>query len=307
MTNKVQIGLGTAQIGLAYGNRSHLNLLSEEEAEEILKFASEHGVSFFDTAIAYGESERRIGQFLSKRRLPSNILVSTKIPSVESFVWSNEDRYWDFLKNSIASSLHKLCLPRIELLQFHQCDQNFLENKIVQRLMARLISEGFCQQIGISVYEPDQALAALRIPSVSALQIPVNLLDQRFLAPDLIKLYREKKVYLVARSIFLQGLLSEQAALPQVRKKSELGHLKGLLLDASGSTKLGEIALGYIFHNCLGILDVALLGADNVHSLNENLESIRKSSYIHPDVLESFEIAQKFALEERLLSPVYWN
>ena len=77
-----KIGLGTAQLGLPYGNKAKMELMSLTDAAEIVDVALNHKVAFFDTAIGYGLSEERLGLLNVKERSPSTVLA-TKIPAVE--------------------------------------------------------------------------------------------------------------------------------------------------------------------------------------------------------------------------------
>jgi aryl-alcohol dehydrogenase-like predicted oxidoreductase len=69
----MNIGLGTVQLGLPYGNKSNSDLMPESGAFSILSFAVERGIDFYDTAIAYGESESRIGSFKFRNKYPAEI------------------------------------------------------------------------------------------------------------------------------------------------------------------------------------------------------------------------------------------
>ena len=53
--------LGTANIGLAYGQALSRDLPDDEQALDLLAAADRAGFSALDTAAAYGVAERRIG------------------------------------------------------------------------------------------------------------------------------------------------------------------------------------------------------------------------------------------------------
>jgi aryl-alcohol dehydrogenase-like predicted oxidoreductase len=305
--SNVSIGLGTVQLGLPYGNNAKGPIMPEHVAMSILKQAAESGVKFYDTAAAYGESEFRIG--MSGILEDFDVTVSTKVPQVDRVVWSSETDYWDFLKKAVDSSRHKLRTKKLGLLQFHQCNLDFLESKVTSRLMERLIEHGLCERIGISVYEPVQAEASLEIPCLSCLQIPVNLVDTRFLKPDLLVRYQEKNAALIARSILLQGILVDHAPLPPVRQQKNLEILRNMLLTALASGQsLKELALRYIFINIRHILRIALIGVDSQEALQQNLGLI---SSLHQPVsheqMGRFEEARAFAVQNELLTPATWN
>ena len=57
--------LGTAQLGMDYGVANRRGKPEPKEAVEIVQTAWENGIRFFDTAQAYGESERVLGRCLS--------------------------------------------------------------------------------------------------------------------------------------------------------------------------------------------------------------------------------------------------
>ena len=283
--------------------------MPREEAFEILREAVDQGVRFFDTAAAYGESEERIGDFgLNKISQVSEI--STKIPAVTEDLWASSSGYSRFLHECIARSLSKLKLNKLQLLQFHQCDERFLSAPHVHGLMRELIDSGLCSSIGVSVYTPVQAEAALAIPFVQALQVPLSILDQRFIAPNLLELYSKRGIRLIARSILLQGLLVDHAELPDVPRKKLLCELKRMLEAAANSIDipLSQAALSFVFRNCAKIVDIGLLGVDSKRSLTENLATLRASSFeLSDDCLGRFSPGREFAQQYNLENPGNWS
>src|SRR6056297_432337 len=63
--NKQKLCLGTAEFGLDYGVANKYGKPSLEKAFEMLDFAFERGIHFFDTAQAYGNAEEVLGEYLS--------------------------------------------------------------------------------------------------------------------------------------------------------------------------------------------------------------------------------------------------
>lgn len=58
----MKLALGGAQFGLAYGVANTSGQVALPEASRILQMAYKQGVRVIDTAIAYGESEKALGQ-----------------------------------------------------------------------------------------------------------------------------------------------------------------------------------------------------------------------------------------------------
>ena len=57
-----RLAIGTAQFGMSYGIANSVGQVSLKEVSKILALARKEGVDTLDTAIAYGESERVLGQ-----------------------------------------------------------------------------------------------------------------------------------------------------------------------------------------------------------------------------------------------------
>ena len=72
-----RLAIGTAQFGLSYGIANQVGKVSQTEAKEILKLASNSGIKILDTAIAYGDSEKSLGNLGIQ-----NFQLVTKLPIV---------------------------------------------------------------------------------------------------------------------------------------------------------------------------------------------------------------------------------
>src|SRR6187549_2229139 len=69
--------LGTVQFGLRYGVANQAGQVPAAEAAAILGYAGQHGIDTLDTAIAYGDSETRLGDIGVQ-----NFRVITKLPPI---------------------------------------------------------------------------------------------------------------------------------------------------------------------------------------------------------------------------------
>lgn len=300
----MEIGLGTAQLGLPYGNRAGAPLISEAEAFAIVDCALSGGIRFFDTASAYGESEERLGRY-GLGRIP--VEVSTKIPPAPIDTWTDQSKFSAFLNECITRSAARLCVDRLNLLQFHQCDVPFLQNRGVQDAMRRLLEEERCSAIGISVYTREQASAALDIPAIGALQIPLNIVDTRFADAEFVETCRARGIRLIARSILMQGILVPDVALPPVSRAADLARIRSAACGAAADIgrPLRDIALAYIAH--LDWLSIALIGADSAYSLQQNLRSLASPEALCASEIDAFRSIRRLAEDANLLNPTGWN
>lgn len=300
---RIKLGLGTAQIGLPYGNQVNAPLMPEGQAHALLRSAVKSGVRFFDTAIAYAESEQRIGSSLLGVQVP-DLEISTKIPAVAPEIWRSEITYSNFLSEALAGSRLRLGIPSHGLLQFHQSSLDFLGSPHIGRCMKALLDRGLCAKVGISVYEPNEALAAIEIPGVSAVQIPISVVDQRFLG--LIRNELASKC-IIARSILLQGVLVTNAPLPPVKKEGLLGEARSMLHMVVQPADLKAMSLRYVFGNLRDSIDLGLIGANSVTDLEENLSISELDTPISETILERAKAVHEFVAEHKLYDPRTWN
>ena len=66
--------LGTVQFGMDYGIANKRGKVPKQEVFEIFKYAQEIGLNTLDTSMAYGDSERIIGEFVEETRASFEIV-----------------------------------------------------------------------------------------------------------------------------------------------------------------------------------------------------------------------------------------
>lgn len=225
--------LGTASWGNPYGLLNEVSL-QQSDVAEILSTSSVLGIRGLDTASAYGNSERLIGSS-GKTRLP----VYTK-PQSEGLTPES-------LRSRVKNSLHNLGVEFLEGLTLHSPTPLLSNTKKFEIAIAELVSEGLIRSWGVSVYEPSEALVVANIPTLNYIQAPASVFDQRFLDPRLLCTLEGFGVGIQLRSIFLQGLLLDEAArLP--KSLAALGPKLedfGLFCKGIGSSR-EEVAVAFV-------------------------------------------------------------
>jgi len=81
--------------------------MRQEKADQILQTLLAHGVNHIDTAASYGDSELRIGPWMKRHR--ADFFLATK----------TAERTYDGAKASVHSSLERLRVDRLDLIQMH--------------------------------------------------------------------------------------------------------------------------------------------------------------------------------------------
>jgi aryl-alcohol dehydrogenase-like predicted oxidoreductase len=193
-------GLGAWQLGADWGE------VAEDDALATLTAAAEAGVSFLDTADAYGDgrSEQLIGTFL-KSRPDQDIVVATKmgrrLPQDPAIYTLENFRAWT------DRSRANLGVERLDLVQLHCPPSSVYADDEVFDALDTLVAEERIAAYGVSVETRAEALAAIARPGVASVQLILNMLRLGPLA-DVLPAAREAGVGIIARVPLASGLLS---------------------------------------------------------------------------------------------------
>ena len=195
--------LGTAQFGLNYGVTNTRGQVSEKEVVHILEYAAESGINLIDTAVAYGNSESLLGKYCSRI---SDFQFISKIQL-------DPDLTSDDIERQVIASCKRLGVEKLYGLLVHNAEVlNDSKLKGAWPSLLKLKEKGLVDKIGVSVYSLKQALNILDSCAIDLIQVPYNVLDQRFNNAVFLAKLRANNIELHARSLFLQGLLLTQPA-----------------------------------------------------------------------------------------------
>jgi aryl-alcohol dehydrogenase-like predicted oxidoreductase len=198
----LKLGLGTAQFGQAYGVANNGQVVPAQEAADIVAFAGVHDIGLLDTAADYGSCESMLGNMGV-----GNFSVVSKLPAIPDSI--NDATDW--VKLCLASSRERLRLDNLYGVLLHRPLE--LLGSRGQAIYEGLLAEkaaGHVDKIGISVYNPEELALITREFKVDIVQLPCNVLDQRFLDTGWLARLQDEGVEVHARSAFLQGLLLMQ-------------------------------------------------------------------------------------------------
>lgn len=197
----MKIIIGCANFGNIYGlERKKLNL---KKIIDIISQAKKLGINHFDTASDYKKSETYLGISIRKIFKTNFFLIDTKLPKK-----LNSKTSYFKLEKILINSLKKIKINKINTLYIHDVKQILNQNgrKLYFNIL-KLKKKKIINKIGVSVYNPAELLLILHKFKIDVIQAPINILDNRFLNPLITKIVKKRKIELVARSIFLKGLL----------------------------------------------------------------------------------------------------
>ncbi len=172
-----------------------------------LQAALNVGITFYDTAPAYGEgnSERLIGEAFKNDR--DKVVIATKVGYQN---WNKPPDFRpDAIKHSIEGSLKRLQSDHIDLLQLHNaCENMGQEYDEITKLLETFVSNGVIKAWGVSAKSPADGIWAIEKLHAQAIQLNINMLDMRAATSGLIDLAIKKGIGLIARTPLCFGFLA---------------------------------------------------------------------------------------------------
>ena len=203
------MGFGDAQKGM------HSWTLPYEESKEIVKYALESGINFFDTAMGYqaGTSEEYLGRIIKECANREDVVIATKfVPRTESEIKNNISGQ-QHVENCLDASLKRLQMDYVDLYVYHFWDYNTPIEDIMEGLH-NVIKQGKARYIGISncyAYQLAKANAIARQngwEEFISIQGHYNLIfreEEREMVP----LCKEENIALTPYSSLASGRLSK--------------------------------------------------------------------------------------------------
>jgi aryl-alcohol dehydrogenase-like predicted oxidoreductase len=206
-----EIGMGTWELGgREWGD------ISKTDAVDLLRYAFESGVTYYDTADQYGggRAERLLGEAFSA--LGNRVVIATKLGyKLDSDGWISHG--WEhpsfnvspeYIRAAVEGSLTRLKRDVIDIYQFHspppasEWDDAF-------GAMEDLKTEGKIRFYGMGLGSEADALKAIEETGISSLMLTYNILTQEMAIP-VMETAAKKGVAVVVRQPLSSGLLSGQ-------------------------------------------------------------------------------------------------
>ena len=164
-----RVALGTWAFGGEWGE------FDASEAKAVIHRALELGITFFDTAQAYGfgMSERLLGEALWEKVRRDEVVIATKGGLRMDGDTLVRDSSPDWLVQGVASSLKELGTDYIDLYQLHWPDAGTPFAATGAALEA-LVREGSIRHVGVSNFDAAQMDELSKTVPVQALQPPYH-------------------------------------------------------------------------------------------------------------------------------------
>jgi aryl-alcohol dehydrogenase-like predicted oxidoreductase len=285
----MKLALGTVQFGLNYGITNNLGQVQQSDVADILEYARIANINLLDTAASYGNCESVLGEQSTQK-----FDVVSKIPTVGTLKSP--------ILQSITESLNKLKRSSLYGLMFHNeddlisCTQNFKDLQTAKR-------NGLVHKIGCSFYTLDALKKSIDMNyDIDLIQIPANVLDQRFIKSGLLEEVKKRGIEIHCRSLFLQGLLLDRKmTLPKKLQpfKEDLSNFFNFC-DFNNITPLMASLMSI---KQASVIDYAVVGCVCKPQLQEIVIAYGKVNQLDRVI----DFSQLASTNTVLLNPTLWN
>jgi aryl-alcohol dehydrogenase-like predicted oxidoreductase len=205
-----ELGLGCMGLSDFYSSSG----ATESQGIALIHLALELGVTFLDTADAYGphSNERTVGKALKGRR--DGVIVATKFGIVREANSANRsvNGHPDYVRSACNASLERLGIDRIDLYYQHRVDPSVPIEETVGA-MADLVRQGKVRYLGLSEAAPATIRRAHKVHPISALQTEYSLWS-RDPEDEIMPTLRELKIGFVPYSPLGRGFLAARFRTP---------------------------------------------------------------------------------------------
>ena len=306
---KTDLVVSTAGIGCA-----RLGGIFQREATgylDLLSAALDQGINFFDTSDMYsqGESEKLLGRAFRGRRdkvvltskagycLPTQRRVIARLKPIARPIIRmlgikrenlpaavmgapKQDFSPAYLRSAIEGSLKRLGTDHLDLYQLHSPPADVVARGDWAEALDALRRQGKIRWYGVSCDTAEAALAALRFPGVSSLQIQMSLLEHST-ADAVLPRAREAGVAVIAREVLANGLLAKDASAADIeavsRSAEEVQHRTRQLeaykrIAQANGCSLFQLGMQYVIRS-EGV-SVSLIGVRTTAQLMGNVRQL---------------------------------
>jgi len=282
-------GLEISRLGVGLAEIGGLDLAEAKQAAEVVNLALDSGITFFDTAACYGNSEELIGRTIAHRR--DEFVLATKAGHVTG---GDEGESWtaQTVRDSIDRSLKRLRTDHLDVVQLHSCSVDVLERGEVIEVLQEARRAGKTRFIGYSG-DDERALWAVNSGHFDTLQMSFNLVDQSA-RHRLLGLAREQNVGVIVKRPVANGVWGSNKAPSEYAAKyfarAEKMRAVGPIPAAPDNGVL--LALGFVLAHDL--VDTAIVGTLNPAHMRANIAWVNTQLPIAEEVVS--ELYRRFEL-----------
>lgn len=285
----MKLVLGTANLNQKYGVLNQTT--TAKESLKILNYSS-FKINEIDTASKYDGFNEIIKKIKKK-----NFKINTKFSDIKKRTY--KDIYRE-LSSQIEIFLDLYNIKKINILFLHR--PNIILSKkgnSILKVLSKFKKDKKIAYIGFSVYSPNEAKLLIKKFKPDYIQAPLNILDQRMINSGMLKQLKKKNIKFQARSIYLQGILTDKKILNNKKFLSDkLIIVKWYNWISKKKYQPEKILIEFIKKN-KDYIDSVVISAKNLNQIKNNYNYFKNNNKI------TFLKIPK--LSEKVIDPRQWK
>ena len=257
------LGFGGAEIGRE---------VARETADELLNSALDAGLNVIDTAAAYWESEKLIGETVGKRRKEFYLL--SKCGALDGFTrtdWSKKG-----ILETIENSLRNLKTDYLDIAQLHSCSSETLRQGDCIEGLQRAREKGYTRFIGYSG-DNDDARTAIEMDVFDSLQTSVSIADQAAIDGN-IPLAAKKNLGIIAKRPIANAVWRHDSKPDETYHHEYWERIQKLKYNFTNKSLEESIAVALRFTQSIPGVDTMIVGTTKPGRWSENAKYVSEGN-----------------------------
>lgn len=294
-----KIGVGSYSLSGAYGKKD------AKEFKNMINRAKDLGVNFLDTADAYGEAEKILGNVIEPFR--EEMIISTKVGVKNS---TKPNLSYDYIKSACENSLKNLKTDYIDIYNVHFNDPETPVKETIDAL-EELVKEGKIRKYGLGHLPKPKVKEYIKKGNIFSILMELSAVSRNS-SKEILSLCKRNDVAGIAFSVTGRGLLTgkfdknskfEKGDIrrldPQFQKERLEFSLKiqNKLKEIGKKNNMSSVQVAIAWTLSQNGIISALTGPSKVEHLEENIGGIKKE--FSEQILE--EINQYIKEQEKWL------
>lgn len=271
---------GTANFQKNYGILK--SNISKSQIIDILQFLRKKKIFNLDTALSYKVENddnfynyKKFKIYSKLRKIPKNI--------------KNKNDLETFIFSEVNKDLKKYKVKKLDGYYIHDINDVKLHGKDLNLVFNKLKKKNKIKSIGLSFYNIENEYNLLSKFKADLIQLPFNVLTFNKKIIKILKKIKRKNIKILARSIFLQGLiLKKNNKIP-----SKLKHIKKalMLIEKNGyNTIEKKILLTLCSIRQSKVFDGIIFSCNNKKEIKNFLRLLKKNEYKNINFIKDIDL-----------------
>ena len=197
----MKISIGTANFLKNYSYKN--TFLGVKSLKKIFSLLIKKKLNLIDTSFNYD-------RFLTSKNFKNlkKFKISTKLALDKKKIFNL--KYFEKVEQILHKKIIKGKIKYFDTFFIHNFDElNISEVKQSNRFLNKMKDKGIIKKIGVSFYDKSSMKKLKYLSNLKIIQVPINVANKQFLSKDVSNYLKKNNIILQARSIFLQGILTD--------------------------------------------------------------------------------------------------